>query len=124
VVSDERVFTLEEANAELQDLRDRLPRIREARHRLIETSRRIEEAVALDGGGVSGTEWFEAQQVLKSEVEYLAQRGILLKDPETGLVDFPADREGRRVYLCWRLGEDHVGWFHEVSSGFAGRKPL
>ncbi len=40
-------------------------------------------------------------------------RGILLRDPETGLVDFPAERDGERVFLCWRLGEDRVAFFHE-----------
>jgi hypothetical protein len=73
---------------------------------------------------VAGGEWFRAQEVIKTEVTYLAERGILLKDPENGLVDFPGDREGRTVYLCWRLGEDRVGWYHEVTSGFAGRRPL
>jgi hypothetical protein len=123
-VSEDRTFTVAEADAELPGLRERLPRLRDARRTLIASSHRIEEAVALDGGGVAGTDWFAAQQVLKAEVTYLAERGILLKDPETGLVDFPADREGRVVYLCWRLGEDGVTWYHEISSGFAGRKPL
>jgi hypothetical protein len=123
-MSQERSFTVAEADAELDELRIRLPRLRDARRRLIESSRRIEEAVAADGGGVAGGEWFRAQEVIRTEVTYLAERGILLKDPETGLVDFPADREGRTVYLCWRLGEDRVGWYHEVTSGFAGRRPL
>jgi hypothetical protein len=123
-VSEERTFTLAEAEAELRELRERLPRLRDARRTLIASSHRIEEAVAMDGGGVAGTDWFAAQQVLKAEVVYLAERGILLKDPETGLVDFPADREGRTVYLCWRLGEDRVGWYHEITSGFGGRRPL
>ena len=122
-MSEDRTFTVAEAEAELDELRERLPRLRDARRTLIASSHRIEEAVALDGGGVAGTDWFAAQQVLKAEVTYLADRGILLKDPETGLVDFPADREGRTVYLCWRLGEDRVSWYHEVSSGFAGRRP-
>jgi hypothetical protein len=39
-------------------------------------------------------------------------------------VDFPAEREGRRVFLCWRLGEDRVAWFHDERSGFSGRTPL
>jgi hypothetical protein len=123
-VSEDRTFTVAEAEAELLELRERLPRLRDARRTLIASSHRIEEAVAMDGGGVAGTDWFAAQQVLKAEVTYLAERGILLKDPETGLVDFPADREGRVVYLCWRLGEDGVTWYHEISSGFSGRKPL
>jgi hypothetical protein len=122
-VSD-RLFTVEEANAELNDLRDRLPRIADARQTLIETSTRIRSAVAADGGGVAGSEWFGAQQVLKEEIEELARRGILLRDPETGLVDFPAERDGEPVYLCWRLGEERVGHYHGEHGGFSGRRPL
>lgn len=120
----ERLFTPEEATAELAELRERLPRLREARRRLIETSTRIEEAVGVDGGGVEASAWFRHQPSLKAEVEYLASRGVLLRDPETGLVDFPAEREGRRVLLCWRLGEDEVAWYHEEHGGYSGRRPL
>jgi hypothetical protein len=123
-VSQERRFSVEEANAELDELRVRLPRLREARQRLIDSSERIAAAVEIDGGGVAGTDWFQAQEGLKAELLWLADRGVLLRDPDTGLVDFPADREGRRVFLCWRLGEDNVAWFHEEGSGFAGRRPL
>ena len=119
-----RMFTVTDANAELAELRERLPRLREARQGLIASSARIEDAVATDGGGVAGSDWFRHQQTLKDEVEYLAERGILLRDPETGLVDFPAERDGERVLLCWRLGEDDVGYFHTEHSGFSGRKPL
>lgn len=120
----ERLFTREEANAELPDLRDLLPKIRDARHGLIRTSRRIEEAVGVDGGGVEASDWFRFQQTLKEGVEHLAERGIVLRDPETGLIDFPAEREGRRVFLCWRLGEEEVGYFHDEHGGFSGRRPL
>ena len=123
-MSQERRFSVEEANAELDELRVRLPRLREARQRLIDSSERIAAAVEIDGGGVAGTDWFQAQEGLKAELLWLADRGVLLRDPDTGLVDFPADREGRRVFLCWRLGEDNVAWFHEEGSGFAGRRPL
>ena len=120
----ERLFTPEGANAELAELRERLPRLRDARQGLIAASERITEAVAHDGGGVAVPEWFAHQQALRAELEYLAERGILLRDPDTGLIDFPAEREGRRVYLCWRLGEGPVAYFHEETSGFNGRKPL
>ena len=123
-MTEERLYTPEEANAELGGLRERLPRLREARQRLIDTSERISAAVELDGGGVEGTEWFRAQEALKAELLWLAERGILLRDAETGLVDFPAERDGRRVFLCWRLGEDDLRWFHEEQAGFSGRKPL
>ena len=120
----ERRFSVEEADGELEELRRRLPILREARQELIDTGERITSAVQLDGGGVEGSAWFRAQQTLRAELLWLAEQGILLRDPDTGLVDFPAEREGRRVFLCWRLGEDRVGWFHEEQSGFSGRMPL
>jgi hypothetical protein len=123
-VSDERVFTVDEADAELDELRERLPRLRTARDAMIASSRRITDAVASDGGGVAGSDLFAHQEALKAEVLYLARRGILLRDPDTGLVDFPAQRDGRRVFLCWELGEDHVSWYHEATGGFGGRRPL
>jgi hypothetical protein len=123
-VSEERLFTAEDADGELEELRARLPRLREARQRLIDTSERITAAVASDGGGVEGSDWFRAQEALRAELLWLAERGILLRDPNTGLVDFPAELDGRRVFLCWRLGEDRVGWYHEVQTGFSGRRPL
>jgi hypothetical protein len=120
----ERRFTREQANAELAGLRERLPRLRDARREVIRSSERITEAVATDGGGVAGSDWFEAQRILKAEVIYLAERGILLRDPETGLVDFPGEVDGRQVFLCWRLGEDEVAWYHGQHAGFSSRKPL
>jgi hypothetical protein len=123
-VTEDRLYTLEEANAQLPELRERLPRLRIARDGLIAASERIKEAVASDGGGVAEAGWFTHQQTLKTELEHLAERGILLRDPEIGLIDFPAERGGRPVYLCWRLGEDQVAWYHEANAGFGSRKPL
>jgi hypothetical protein len=123
-VNEERLFTTSDAEAELDELRVRLPRLREARKRLIDTSERITAAVEVDGGGVEGSDWFRAQETLKQELLWLADRGILLRDPDTGLVDFPADRDGEPVFLCWRLGEEGIGWYHSQRSGFSGRKPL
>jgi hypothetical protein len=123
-VTEERLFSIVEADAELEELRVRLPRLREARQRLIDTGERITSAVQIDGGGIEGSDWFRAQETLKRELLWLADRGILLRDPETGLVDFPAERDGERVFLCWRLGEERVGWYHSERSGFSSRKPL
>jgi hypothetical protein len=120
----ERTFTVEQAGAELPDLRERLPRIREARQQVFASSRRIRGRVASDGGGADGREYWDAVAVLRAELEHLAGRGIILRDPETGLVDFPADMDGRRVFLCWRMGEERVGYWHDPESGFSGRRPL
>jgi hypothetical protein len=120
----DRRFSPEEATAALPELRERLPRLRDARHALIAASERITEAVGIDGGGTEGSDWFRAQSALEAEVRWLAERGILLRDPESGLVDFPHEREGRTVFLCWRLGEDGVAFYHEEHGGFGGRRPL
>lgn len=120
----DRLFDADRAEAALPMLRELLPRVRKSRRALIESSARISEAVAADGGGVAGGDWFTAQQSLRADLTLLADEGILLRDPETGLVDFPAEHEGRRVFLCWRLGEDGVTWFHEERAGFSNRKPL
>jgi hypothetical protein len=50
--------------------------------------------------------------------------GAVVKDPDTGLIDFPALRQGEEVCLCWRVGEDAIEYWHGLEEGFAGRKPL
>lgn len=69
----------------------------------------------------------EARDLERRITETIAEinaLGIEVKDLETGLIDFPSLREGRVVYLCWRLGESDIAWWHEVDAGFAGRTPL
>ena len=120
----DRTFDPGQAGAALPMLRDLLPRVRDARRALVEASDRITAAIEADGGGVSGSDWFTAQEQLRADLTTLAEEGILLRDPEMGLVDFPAERDGRRVFLCWRLGEATVAWFHEEDAGFSRRQPL
>lgn len=57
-------------------------------------------------------------------IEKVQGMGIELKDVEAGLIDFRSIRQGREVYLCWKLGEEHVAYWHEIDAGFAGRQPL
>lgn len=120
----ERYYTVEEANALLEDLRGRLERIREARRKVVGSAERLKRGATANGGGVEGSASLEAMAVLRSEVEDLTARGIVLRDADTGLVDFPTRREGRLAYLCWRPDEDRVAHWHEVDSGFGGRRPL
>ena len=61
---------------------------------------------------------------LEGEVQKLEEMGCVLRDISTGLVDFPAVRLGERVWLCWKLGEEHVGFWHTRHEGFGGRKPV
>ena len=122
---EERSYDVEEANAMLPELRERLARIRDARQAILRGAEVVKERVVADGGGShAGREYWDASATLRTELERLAAECILLRDPETGLVDFPAERDGERVFLCWRLGEDRVGWYHSERSGFSSRKPL
>ena len=73
----------------------------------------------------------EKRRKAEALVEQLNERlsrlngwGIELKGLDEGLLDFPSDRDGRVVYLCWRLGEDHIAWWHDIDVGVAGRQPL
>jgi hypothetical protein len=61
---------------------------------------------------------------LNRTVEEIQQTGCVVKDLDTGLVDFPSLRGGEKVYLCWKLGEERIGYWHGIEEGFAGRKPL
>lgn len=124
MVEAERHYTVEEANALLEDLRERLGRIREARRTVVGSAEKLKRGATANGGGAEGSASLEAMAVLRSEVEALTAEGIVLRDADTGLIDFPARREGRLVYLCWRPDEDRVGHWHEVDTGFGGRKPL
>lgn len=124
-MSEDRLYTVDEANAMLPELRERLARIREARQVMLQGAELVRERVAADGGGAAGgREYWEAQAALKAEIERLAEENIVLRDPENGLIDFPGEREGRRVWLCWLFGEDEVGHWHELEAGFVGRRPL
>jgi hypothetical protein len=121
----ERTYTVEAADAALPELRERLVRMREARSIMFASAELVRERVARDAGGAAGDpRYWQAQATLKEGIEWLAAQDILLRDPETGLVDFPGERDGRRVWLCWRLGEDRVGHWHEIDTGFIGRQPL
>lgn len=120
----ERRFTLEEAEAALPDLREALARMQEARQTLLKTAERVQQVVAGNGGGKENQESRDAASTLQADVERISAQGIILRDVESGLVDFPAERDGREVFLCWRLGEDHVGFWHPPETGIAGRQPL
>ncbi len=57
-------------------------------------------------------------------IEELTVIGVELKDPSQGLIDFIGRHQGRDVYLCWKLGEDQIGFWHDLQAGLAGRKPI
>lgn len=57
-------------------------------------------------------------------IDEITETGCEIKDIERGLIDFPSQRDGRAILLCWKTGEEEIRYWHEVSAGFAGRQPL
>ncbi|PYV26330.1 MAG: DUF2203 domain-containing protein [Acidobacteria bacterium] len=66
----------------------------------------------------------EVASQLEEALKQIQQTGCLVKDLDIGLVDFPSLIDGQEVYLCWKLGEERIGYYHGIEEGFAGRKPL
>jgi hypothetical protein len=66
----------------------------------------------------------EMQTEMNAGIAKVQGMGIEVKDLAIGLIDFRSIREGREVYLCWKLGEEHVSYWHELDTGYAGRQPL
>jgi hypothetical protein len=121
-----RHYTLEEATALLPAVADLLVRMRAARDRLGDAEARAALAAAGqgNGGGEPGKVVSEGFLVLRESMLELRSREIVLRDLDRGLVDFPALREGREIYLCWEEGEPGIGFWHDPDAGFAGRRPL
>jgi hypothetical protein len=69
-------------------------------------------------------EYQSLAEVMKSNLEKILSTGCLIKDLDIGLLDFPAIIDNQEVYLCWKLGEDRIRYYHRQDEGFAGRKPL
>ena len=66
----------------------------------------------------------QAKEKVTQAVNEIHETGCVVKDLDEGLVDFPSLRDGQEVYLCWKLGEEHIGYWHGLTEGFAGRRPL
>jgi hypothetical protein len=122
----ERHYTVEQANAALPWVSERLMRLRDAIAELLspESSEALELIDTDDGGGYPGRTVAGATLALLSAASELQAVDVVLRDPESGLIDFPSIRDGEEVYLSWRPGEDRVAWWHDPDGGFAGRQPL
>ncbi len=129
-----KYFTRDEAEALLPRVESLLIEIQSLREQVVEQEERLAEhrVKLMSNGHQRGDELQRIQAGVTSANTEIARRvrniaalGVLVKDLDTGLIDFPTLRDGREVYLCWRLGEgSRIAWWHEVDSGFAGRQPL
>ena len=143
-----RFFDLDAANETLPELRTILETLRDERTQLIALRDEFARRAALEtapGDAAAGRVPDDAARRTREDaverkrlrlrmqgvidqmqagVARIDELGITLREIETGLVDFPALVSGRQVWLCWRLGEGDVEWWHELSDGFTGRRPL
>ncbi len=123
----QRLFTVEEANALLPTLRNILDEVALHRDALREKAPHMEpilRAATENGGGMAGSEYGVEAYNLYLAIERIRELGVVLKDLDIGLLDFPHERGGRVVFLCWHPPEESVEYWHDLDSGYAGRQPL
>lgn len=139
-MTDYRAFTVQEANHLLPHLREVLRRIQRTREEATRHHEKLQVLDALWGDEVTRSEnpdheeYRERKQAISDAVHSLRStveteirdRGIRFPTGglQHGLLDFPTSYRGRWVYLCWRLGEDRVAYWHDADAGFRGRQPI
>jgi hypothetical protein len=122
-----KLFSIEEANALIPQLKTLLARIQTERQRMLEMRPELEKAQEgsnRDWGTPRGAEYIEILDAFQQAVKDIHELGVQVKDFDHGLCDFPHKRDGRVVYLCWKLDEEKIAWWHDLEAGFAGRQPL
>ena len=121
-----RHYTIEQAAAAIPWVIERIETLRSARDGLNDEDARaaLAEAGPGNGGGSAGRLVSDAFMSMRTALSELREMEVVLRDLDRGLVDFPALREGREVYLCWLEGEDEIRFWHEPDAGFDGRQPL
>jgi len=132
---EQRIFTLTEAERTLREIEPLLVEAVACRRKLGEAEDQVSQIasrIMLLGGMLVNTELTSKLRgererlstTIREALEGIEATGCVVKDLDTGLLDFPARIEGQEAYLCWRLGEDRNRFWHRQDEGFAGRKPL
>jgi hypothetical protein len=122
-----RYFSLEEANAMLDEIRPLIEEIMGIHHRILEQRPEAWPAIersAGNGGSRAASLLVPDFDRLRELVHKLLDQGLLIKDMGIGLVDFPSLREGQEVLLCWKYGEEEIAFWHDMDAGYSGRQPL
>jgi hypothetical protein len=123
------LYDLETANAMLERVRPIAETLRDQRDDVARLTERLRVAEMDEGADPAVASVLRARiralvDQMGGAVDRLDEWGVVLRDIKSGLLDFPAVADGRQVWLCWRLGEDEVAWWHEVSVGFDGRQRM
>jgi hypothetical protein len=127
-MDDKKYFTVEEANRLIPQMKALILQMRQGRRQLLRhrpTAEAIAQQAGGNGGGSeAGAYLSDYSQTFGRGLSQLQALGVVLKDLERGLIDFPHWREGHEVYLCWKYGEERIDYWHEIDSGYSGRQPL
>lgn len=120
-------FTLQQANESLNIIRPLMDEVQAIREKIMSTQPEawtaIEKSVG-NGGSRALSKIVQDFEKLDILVHQILDTGVLIKDVNIGLLDFPALKDGREVYLCWQYGEGEIAFWHEIEAGYAGRQPI
>jgi hypothetical protein len=122
-----RYFTLQEANETLDFIRPLMDEVQQIHRKVLENQPEAWPAIvksAGNGGNRALSNLVQDFEKFDALVHRMLETGVLIKDINQGLLDFPALKDGREVYLCWQYGEGEIAFWHEVEAGFAGRQPI
>jgi len=122
-----KLFSIDEANALIPHLKILLARVQTERQRMFEMRPELEKAqegCSRDWGSPRGAEYIEILDAFQQAVKDIDELGVQVKGFDSGLWDFPHGRAIREVYLCWKVDEEKISWWHDLEAGFAGRQPL
>ena len=120
-------FTLQEANETLANIRPLMDEVQAIRQKILANQPEAWPAIeksAGNGGNRALSNMVQDFEKFDALVHLIQDTGVLIKDINIGLLDFPALRDEREVYLCWQYGEGEIAFWHEVEAGFAGRQPI
>jgi hypothetical protein len=126
-----KLFTLDEANELLREVTPLLISLRDLKEQLDAATAALDRFTPAMRGNGHGMEAIALERQIAELIariapglREIADLGIEVKDINQGLIDFPSVRDGRIVYLCWRLGEGEIAYWHDLDAGFAGREPI
>jgi len=117
-------FTVDQANSALPLVRRIVRDIVNSHEQAAQLQAKLDEAPTSRDAAAAQSQLEVTLRRLEEYVDELRELGIELKDYQTGLVDFPSRHLGRDIWLCWKLGEEKVEYWHELHAGFAGRQPV
>ena len=125
--AENKYFTVKEANALIPQLLVDIPRLQDLMESLTQKYPDVQKArekAPLNGGSLQGADYINCIFKINSITEQLESKGCILKGIRYGLIDFPSLRDGKEVYLCWKIPEQRIEYWHDIQAGFAGRQRI